>query len=198
MNGKIKLMVGAAVLVALVAIGTTGLFVASRFAYAAPPNPDNNGTTFACGGTGGMMGGFGGMMGGFGGMMGFLDQVTLDKVAKLVGLSSEDLQTQLRSGKSLAELAKDKASEQQFVDILTANHKEMIQLKQKQVYLTQDQATQMTQAMEQAAKDFINSKSLGSTGPRNGAGMMGGRGGAGMMGGFGGNGGFGGMMGGYR
>ncbi|MCL5263878.1 MAG: hypothetical protein M1343_01565 [Chloroflexi bacterium] len=135
-----------------------------------------------------------GMMGGY----------HLDLVAKLIGTTREDIVNQLQQGKSLVQIAQGKATEQQLIDTLLAPEKDMIQLRVKYGYITQDEADAWLQQAADRIKTAINATGTGQGfggygyGCGGFGGMMGGYGG--MMGGFrsgrtGGFGGWGGMMG---
>lgn len=178
MDGRIKRFLAVAAVGAIVGLGAGGYVLGDRVIYAAPDDPPTTGITMPCGGPGGM--------GRLGGMMGLFNSVTLDKIAKLTGISTEDLTTKLQQGSSLVETTQGKATEQQLVDILVAPHKETMALRVQQGYLTQQQADQMIEQMTLVAKNAVNSKyeSGSGYGPR---GMHGGPGaGTGFRGGPGG------------
>ena len=136
---------------------------------------------------------------------------TVKLVAGKLGIGADALVSELKSGKSVADVAKEKnVDEQSLIDALMAPQNDMMATRVKYGYLTQDQANQALQYMSQAIKNQLETKGFfaggsgsGTTGPGYfGPGMMGGGfgGGAygpGMMGGGFGRG-FGGMMGGFR
>lgn len=177
----------------VVALLVSAIVVTS--ALAAPPTPTQPGTPSWGYGGFGMMGGY-----------------ELGRVAKLLGVTTSDIVTQLRQGKTLVEIATGKATEQELIDLLIAPNADQLKLRVKYEYITQEQADYLLgQAIERTKTAINTSWSTGSNGqggfwgPMHGGfgGMMGGLGGmmgvfGGMMGGFGGpTGGFGGMMGGW-
>lgn len=86
----------------------------------------------------------------------------LDAAAKALSLSTADLMTALRSGKTLAGVAKEKnidvnAVKQAMVDGAKAQVDQMVQSGK----LTQDQATQMKQSIDQSAAKLDLSQPFG-------------------------------------
>ena len=126
--------------------------------------------------------GFGiGMVGGARGL-GY-NEVMLPSLAKALGLTTDQLQAELKAGKTVADLAKAKgiSTDKLTADVLAA-HKEYLQKLVADGKLTQAQADAMVDRMD----DVDSHPCLtGDVTPSQGArgGMMGGRGG--MMGGFG-------------
>jgi hypothetical protein len=102
-------------------------------------------------------------------------------VAKLLGLTPQELQTQLRSGKSLAAIAQEKGvSTDQLVTTILATPQSHLATQVKNGALTQQQADQMLQTIKTRITAMVQSS--GGMGP----GMMGGAFGLGQMGaGFG-------------
>ncbi|MCL5960694.1 MAG: hypothetical protein M1358_15560 [Chloroflexi bacterium] len=130
-----------------------------------------------------------GMMGGY----------NLRSVAKLLGVTTTDIYSQLEQGKTLVQIASGKATEQQLIDALTAPYADQLKLRVKYEYITQEQADASLAQMIDGVTKWINTPWDSDSGY--GSGGCGGSGGfGGMMGGFGsgfsgGPGGFGGMMG---
>lgn len=104
-------------------------------------------------GPSGQGGGFGGR-GGPGGRGG--QGMQLPAAAKALGLSEADLQTALKGGKSLADVAKDKGvSEQTVIDAMVAAAKDRIATDVKDGHLTQDQADKRIAEMPARIKDAV-------------------------------------------
>lgn len=181
MNNKIKLF-GIA-LVTVLAVVALGAGVA--FAQTQTPTPN---TGF---GPGSMMGGRGGMMGGYaqngnnwewmnamhqwmtanGGMHTFVWNVLAEKL----GLTSDELTTEVNSGKTLAQIAEEKGvSRTDLVATLELAHKDSLAQAVTDGYLTQEQADGILSQMAGRYEWMLDNAGVGY-------GMMGGRGG--MMGG---------------
>ncbi len=136
---------------------------------------------------------------------GFLDQVTLQRVATLLGTTSDDVAGQLQQGQTLAQIAQAKnVTSQALTDTLLQPTKDQLDLQVKYGYLTQDQANTTLQNQQTRVNNLINTAvgQYGNNGDNGygpyGGGMMGGSGGMMGPGGFGGMmNGFGGMMGGF-
>lgn len=135
--------------------------------------------------------------GGVGGAL--LDPVTLERVAKLLGTTASDLTTQLTSGKTLADVAKEKgATQDRLVDTIIAFDKDALALRVTYGYLNQAQADWELQRLRAEANAIITYPGLAAPGygwgmggwgmgGMMGGGMMGsGMMGGGMMGGWGG------------
>lgn len=91
-------------------------------------------------GRGGM--GRGGMRGGFG--VGFRDPITLTRIASFFGITLEDLRTQLRGGKSLAQIATEKGkTAREVVTVILAPWREHLQVDVRYGYLSQAEADAM-------------------------------------------------------
>ncbi len=114
-------------------------------------------------------------------------QAVLDAVAKALGMTTADVQTQLRSGKTLADLAQSKGVDQNTVkQAIVAAQKAQVDQLQQAGRITADQATQMKSRIDQEAanldltKPFGRGFGPGSFGPGphdqmpGGPGMMGG------------------------
>lgn len=153
----------------VVALGFAGAIATGiGVAQAAPggsPTPSASGSAWR---------GHGGAMGGYG-MMG-AQRTCLSAAATYLGLSESDLQTQLQSGKSLADVAKAKGkSESGLKDAMVAAAQKAI-----------DANTSLTAEQKKTAIDQARSRieTMITSAHRPGAGMgMGGmRGGHGMMG----------------
>jgi len=131
----------------------------------------------------------------------------IKQLAGKLGIGADVLSGELKAGKSVADVAKEKnVDEQALIDTLMAPQNEMMAIRVKYGYLTQDQANQALQYMSQAIKNQLESKGFtgGFAGMMGGgfSGMMDGGSGAGMMGGGSATGaatsqGSGGMMGGF-
>lgn len=124
----------------------------------------------------------------------------IKQLAGKLGIGADVLSGELKAGKSVADVAKEKnVDEQTLIDTLMAPQNDLMATRVKYGYLTQDQANQALQYMAQAIKNQLELK--GYFGGGYGPGMMGrgfgpgaagpGTAGPGFMGG-----GFGGMMGG--
>ena len=112
---------------------------------AAPANPGNSSQVGYCGG--------------YGGMMGWNRGIVSTQVAALLGTTVADLQTQLASGKTLAELAAAKGvSQDQLVQTMLAPMNDQMALMLKYGYLTQDQIDSMTQQMKTRLQTVITSQ----------------------------------------
>jgi len=117
---------------------------------------------------------------------------TIQRLAGKIGIAAADLVQQLKSGKSVMDVANGKVSEDDLVNVLLQPQVDMLNLRVKYGYLTQDQANAIQQTMATQARYQLEQKgfSFGWGGPGYGPGMMGGFGapgwGPGMMGrGFG-------------
>jgi hypothetical protein len=195
-----KLVAVAVVLGALAALGLGATIAFAQGPTPTPPAP----------GFGPMHGGFG-MMGGFGFGADWSTKMQ-DAVAKALGLTLDQLNAELRAGKTIAQIAQSKEiSLTKLHDDVLAAHKALIQqaVKDGTLRVTQAQADWMIQHMDamDAYFDANGGACPGWTGAAGfGPGMMGGYGArvapgnlrGGMMGGFQPNAGFrGGMMGGW-
>lgn len=106
----------------------------------------------------------------------------LDAVSKLLGLTTEEIQTLRQQGQSLVQIAATKnVTEDTLVNAIIAQGKEILQQQVTAGNLVQAQADLMLKNMEQAVRQMVNSTTTGP-GTGWGGGMMGGRG---MMGGWG-------------
>ena len=98
--------------------------------------------------------------GGPGGMMG-----GLDAAAKALNMTTADLMTALRSGKTLAAVAQEKGVSADAVKAaIIADAKAKIDAAQQAGKLTADQATQMKQRIDTEAANWDLSKSFGPSG----------------------------------
>lgn len=168
------LVIGAVVLVVIVAVGAAGLAYAQTQTPYFHMGPGMMGGRNASGQAGygpGMMGGrlaatpgsgtnnsYGpGMMGGRGGwgMMGnagygLMHQFMVDALAKELGMTSADLQTALQSGKTPYQIAQEKGlTAAQISDLMQKVHDEALKQAVASGTLTQQQADWMDQHMEQ-------------------------------------------------
>ncbi len=160
-----KRLITAVAAAGLLAIGAAGV------AMAAPYEADDTpGTAWACPAWTGTFGNY--------------DPATnpsLARIAEKLGMSAADLSKELQAGKSVAELAAAKGVDTQaIVDVLIAPQKEMMAIRQKYGFLTQEQADLAIQNTAAAAKARLELKGyFGGFGGMMGRGMTGG----GMMGG---------------
>ena len=131
----------------------------------------------------GMMGGGSGMMGaGYG--MGLNNQVTLTRVAGVLRLSADDLLAQLKDGKTVAQVAEAKGVTTDTVaDTILAPEAEILTVRVKYGYLTQEQADSILAQAAQRVEQMLTVVHSGLTGERPAAGQGYGRGHGGMMGG---------------
>ena len=114
-------------------------------------------------------------------------QAVLDAVAKALGMTTADVQTQLRSGKTLADLAQSKGVDQNTVkQAIVAAQKAQVDQLQQAGRITADQATQMKSRIDQEAANLDLTKPFFGRGFGPGGmgmpGMPGGRGGRGAPG----------------
>jgi len=140
-------------------------------------------------GPGMMGGGLGrGMMGrGLGwGMMGDSQDSLIAVAADKLGMTVDELQTQLKDGKTIADLASEKGVDlQSIVDAFMTSRQEALSQAVTDGKITQEQADQMLENMRDMVEDHLNGE-MPAFGP-GGCGGMGGRGGRGMMGAWGGD-----------
>ncbi|UVI31333.1 hypothetical protein [Paenibacillus spongiae] len=88
---------------------------------------------------------------------GVLDKTDLGGIAKLLGLSDSELADALKSGKSLADLAKEKGvEEQKLIDLVKASIAEQINQALEDGKLTKEQADTQAAAAEEKAKNIVN------------------------------------------
>ncbi|MDP2954286.1 MAG: hypothetical protein Q8O76_13345, partial [Chloroflexota bacterium] len=137
---------------------------------------------------------------------GYWDAGTLTRVAQALGISPDELRTQLGSGKTLLQIAQDKnVAAKGVVDAILSTYKNRLQAQVQYGYLTQEQADRLLSQAEQRVTVSLAQPqtpyygygtpsyggwdqghcpygSMGGYGP---GGMMGGWGGQGMMGGRG-------------
>ena len=147
-----------------------------------------------------------GMMGG--GHMGLMGEVTLEQVAGVLGLTTEELQVRLEDGATIAEIAEEKGVDLSLVvDAIVAPHTEMIEARVQDGYLTEAEAAtilaQHRLHIEEAVTEFTYGEyglHCGAAGGNSYGQAMHGQGGYGrgmMGGGHMGGGWTGGMMGGW-
>lgn len=118
---------------------------------------------------------------------GFLDRVSLQRVATLLGTTPADLTAQLQQSKTLVQLAQAKGvNEQTLSDTILQPFKDRLALQVKYGYLTQEQADASLQSQQARVKELITTVPGSSTGTGYGSCHDGGFGGpVGMMGGGG-------------
>ena len=81
----------------------------------------------------------------------------LDAAAKALGITSDELLTQLRDGKSIADVAKAKGVDvNKVVDALVSDAQSKIDGAVKDGHLTQDQATKLKSDLKQHITDLVN------------------------------------------
>jgi hypothetical protein len=81
----------------------------------------------------------------------------LDKVSSVLGLSPEELLSELRGGKTLAQIAGEKGVDTQtLVDTMLEPAKQLLSNQVEKGNLTQEQADQRLQQMTARIEDFIN------------------------------------------
>jgi polyhydroxyalkanoate synthesis regulator phasin len=112
------------------------------------------------------------------GMMGDSDSSLIAVAADKLGMTVDDLKTQLKDGKTVADLAKEKGVDlQTIVDAFMAARQETLSQAVTDGKITQKQADQMLENMRAMIEDHLNGEM-----PMVGPGGCGGRGGGGMMG----------------
>lgn len=127
----------------------------------------------------------------------YMDTPTLARLATTLGITKQSLIDQLKTGKTLAQIADEqKKPQSSLVDAIVAPLADRLAIQVKYGYMTQDESkTVLQNARDQGTsllQQDLSQPSSGSYGCGNAAGGYGG-----MMGGYGGMmGGFGGMMGG--
>lgn len=138
MNRKIKLLVMAVLIAALVA-SLAGSVVAAS-------GPNNSGSGIYCG-----------QGAGFGGQ-----NNNTDVICGLLGITPDKLQSQRQEGKSIVQIAAEKGfSEEQVVEAIMAERKAEIQSRIDEGTLTQERANIMLQQMEQNIIRSINRVTVG-------------------------------------
>jgi hypothetical protein len=101
-----------------------------------------------------------GLLGGFGHRgLGFPGFGQLDAASSYLGLTEAQLRTQLSSGKTLAQIAKDQnKSVSGLVDAMTADAKKRIEAAVSAGRLTRAQADQVLKDLDQRVTDLVNGK----------------------------------------
>lgn len=171
MGRKLRIL-GILAAVALLLVSVTGS------ALAAPPNPTPGPSNYG---------------------FGFLDGVTLQRVATLLGTTTDDVVGQLQQGQTLAQIAQAKnVTSQALTDTLLQSTKDQLDLQVKYGYMSQDRANATLQNEQTRVNNLINT-AIGPNGNNGNNGYGYGPYGGGMMGGYGGmmGGGWGGMMNGF-
>ena len=167
MKRKVKLLAISLTLAVMAALGIgAGVYAATPDAPAAATCP--------CGGNGGN---------GNGG--GWLGVSTQDVVAKLLGMTPEQLAAERQKGQSLVQIAATKkVTQQQLVDAIMAAKKAALDARVKAGTLTQERATFMLQQMEKATTEAVTRTTVGPPAGRGngGAGQGWGQGRGGRMG----------------
>jgi hypothetical protein len=141
------LIAGAVAVVALLILGAAG------FAYAQSQNPPSSGAPFGRGmmGRGGMMGGWGGgMMGGWNGSYGPMHTYMVEAFAAELGLTPEEVQTQIENGETMWEIAQSAGlSDEEITDLMLAARTEALNQMVADGVITQEQADWMLERMNQ-------------------------------------------------
>ncbi len=120
---------------------------------------------------------------------GFLDRVTLQRVANVLGTTANDVAAQLQQGKTLAQIAQSKGvGEKALTDAILQPTRDRLALQVKYGYLTQTQVDARLQYEEARVKELISTTpgAYGDYGDGSGWGCHGGWGGLGGMMGYGG------------
>jgi hypothetical protein len=172
MNMKKVILIGVAVVFAVVALGVAGVV----YAYAQTPTPPfTPGSQFGgmMRGRGGMGGMRGGMMGGQGGQYaGSMHTYMVEAVAKALDISVDDLNAELTAGKTMWQVAEDKGlTQEQFTTVMQDARKVALAKMVEDGVITQEQADWMLSRM-------AGQNVTGQDGP-NGCPGMGGQGGFG-------------------
>ena len=109
---------------------------------------------------------------------------TVQRLASALNMSAQDLASELKGGKSVADVAKEKnVSLDSVVSTLLQPQKDMLALRVKYGYITQEQADAALKAMTDAATSQLQQQGYLGGGYGWGPGMMGSYGwGPGMMG----------------
>ncbi len=97
---------------------------------------------------------------GLGGMVGYGPgfQVT-QQVASLLGMTTADLEAQLNSGKTLADIASAKGiSQDQLIQAVMTRHEAHMRLMVQNGYLTQDQANNMTEQVRERLQTMLTTR----------------------------------------
>ena len=89
--------------------------------------------------------------------LGFLDRVTLQRVANVLGTTASDVWSQLQQGKTLSQIAQAKGvSEKAVTDAILQPTRDRLALQVKYGYLTQAQADARLQYEEDRVKELIS------------------------------------------
>lgn len=87
----------------------------------------------------------------------FLDNATLTRVATALGITPAELTVQLQSGKTIAQVAKDRAVEAaKVIEAILAPHKDLVQLRLKYGEITQAQADLFLTNARQRAESLLD------------------------------------------
>ena len=81
----------------------------------------------------------------------------LQRIATFLGVTADELKTQLQAGKTLAQIAEAKSiTRQALVDFVLAPIKDMLQLRVKYGYLTQAQVDEALKARQEWVNTFVD------------------------------------------
>lgn len=139
----------------------------------------------------------------------YLDQPTLTRVARALGLTQDELLTRLQGGETISEVAADQnIPEEEVVEAIIAPYRDELQLQVKYSYITQERTGELLAEARDHARSILdedlsrpteygsysweemvedcNEMMGGWGGSQSGWGGMGGHMGGGMMGGWGG------------
>lgn len=179
MLNRWKVLLGIALVVALVSLAGATIVMAQGPTWSPPQNDDGwmaswGGMMGPGWGHGAMMGprwGYGSMMGSGWGMHGYS---LIDAAAEVLGIERADLIAELQAGKSLAELAEERGVEPQaIVDAFLADHEERLQELVDAGRLTQEQADLMLDHMAEEIAERLNEPVLRGPGPHEDCPMFG-------------------------
>lgn len=175
MRSKRKLLIALGVVVLVAALSVASVAAQAAPSAQATPNAGppaaSGGWTCPCvDGTAPLNGPRGGMMGGYG--IGPIGPVWAgDNVAKVLGMTEEQILAELRAGKSLVQIAEAKGvSKDALAEAILADHKVKLDAAVAAGRLTKEQANAMAERMQAQVKAMLES---GLVGPMGGAGRWG-------------------------
>ncbi len=94
---------------------------------------------------------------GFGHFGGELRGNNIDPAAKALGITSDELMQDLRAGKSIADIAKDKGVDlNTVIDAMVKDAQSKLDAAVKDKHLTQDQADKLAKNLKDGITDFVN------------------------------------------
>lgn len=99
----------------------------------------------------------GGPLGGIAGGLGRIGPVALDSVAKALGITTDELKTELAKGQSIADIAKAKNLDlDKVIDTLVADANARLDQAVKDDHLTQAQADKLKSALKSVITNLVN------------------------------------------